>query len=43
MKSSRPGVVILSGKMQCGKCESCNNRKIAFTKAKIEDKTKYLK
>ena len=33
----------LSGKMQCGKCESCNNRKIAFTKAKIEDKTKYLK
>ena len=33
----------LSGKMQCGKCESCNNRKIAFTKAKIEDKTRYLK
>ena len=33
----------LSGKMQCGKCESCNNRKIAFTKATIEDKTKYLK
>ena len=33
----------LSGKMQCGKCESCNNRKIAFAKAKIEDKTKYLK
>ena len=30
----------LSDKMQCGKCESCNNRKIAFTKAKIEDKTK---
>ena len=33
----------LSGKMQCGKCESCNNRKIAFAKAKIEDKTRYLK
>ena len=33
----------LSGKVQCGKCESCNNRKIAFAKAKIEDKTKYLK
>ena len=33
----------LSGKMQCGTCESCNNRKIAFAKAKIEDKTKYLK
>ena len=33
----------LSGNMQCGKCESCNNRKIAFAKAKIEDKTKYLK
>ena len=33
----------LSGKMQCGKCESCNNRKIAFEKAKITDKTKYLK
>lgn len=26
----------------CGKCESCNNRKIAFAKAKISDKTKYL-
>ncbi|MEO9309842.1 MAG: 7-cyano-7-deazaguanine synthase [Nitrososphaera sp.] len=26
----------------CGRCESCNNRKIAFVKAKIKDKTKYL-
>lgn len=26
----------------CGRCESCNNRKIAFAKAKIKDKTKYL-
>ena len=32
----------LSGKMQCGKCESCHNRKNAFAKAKITDKTKYL-
>ena len=30
------------GKMQCGKCESCNNRKTAFVKAGIEDKTPYL-
>ncbi|MCV0412610.1 7-cyano-7-deazaguanine synthase [Nitrosarchaeum sp.] len=27
----------------CGICESCNNRKIAFQKAGITDKTKYLK
>ena len=29
-------------KFQCGKCESCNNRKLAFASAKIKDKTKYL-
>jgi len=27
----------------CGVCESCNNRKTAFAKAGITDKTKYLK
>jgi len=29
-------------KFHCGKCESCNNRKLAFAATKIKDKTKYL-
>ena len=28
-------------KSQCGKCESCQNRKAAFLSAKINDKTRY--
>jgi len=31
----------LNLKSQCGKCESCHNRKNAFIKAKISDMTKY--
>ena len=30
-----------NGKIHCGKCESCNNRKLAFLKSKILDKTRY--
>lgn len=32
-----------SKKYHCGLCESCNNRKIAFEKSGIKDRTKYLK
>ncbi len=32
----------LDGEKQCGKCESCNNRKIAFKKAGIDDLTDYV-
>ncbi|MGB9125109.1 MAG: 7-cyano-7-deazaguanine synthase [Nitrosotalea sp.] len=28
-------------KIHCGKCESCNNRKLAFRQSKILDKTQY--
>jgi 7-cyano-7-deazaguanine synthase len=30
-----------SAKIHCGRCESCNNRKTAFLRAKINDKTQY--
>jgi 7-cyano-7-deazaguanine synthase len=32
-----------NNKIHCGICESCNNRKLAFHKSKISDKTRYLK
>jgi 7-cyano-7-deazaguanine synthase len=32
----------LDGEKQCGKCESCNNRKIAFRQAGITDLTDYV-
>ena len=28
-------------KVHCGRCESCNNRKVAFLQAKIKDRTAY--
>ena len=31
-----------SKRFHCGVCESCNNRKIAFDKAGISDKTRYV-
>jgi 7-cyano-7-deazaguanine synthase len=31
-----------NAKIHCGRCESCNNRKLAFLQAKITDKTRYL-
>ncbi len=31
-----------NSKIHCGKCESCNNRRLAFAQAKITDKTRYL-
>lgn len=32
-----------SSKIQCGKCESCINRKMSFRKARITDMTRYRK
>jgi 7-cyano-7-deazaguanine synthase len=29
-------------RLHCGRCESCNNRKIAFLRANLRDQTKYL-
>lgn len=37
------GKKILQDLVQCGECESCINRKMAFSKASIEDKTIYAK
>ncbi|MGI0092503.1 MAG: 7-cyano-7-deazaguanine synthase [Nitrosotalea sp.] len=31
-----------NGKNHCGKCESCNNRKLAFLESKIFDRTQYM-
>lgn len=31
-----------NSKYHCGRCESCNSRKLAFSVAKVPDKTKYL-
>ena len=31
-----------NNKIHCGRCESCNNRKVAFLKSKILDKTQYM-
>ena len=33
----------LDGRKQCGKCESCNNRKLAFKLVGIKDKTEYAR
>ena len=33
----------LDGEKQCGVCESCNNRKLAFQLAGIEDLTEYIR
>lgn len=33
----------LNGKLQCGRCESCKNRRNAFKAAGIKDPTKYAK
>lgn len=31
-----------NNRLQCGKCESCNSRKLAFDEANIVDRTRYL-